>query len=143
VSDARKPAKRGPSESAVMPRGRPKGSIADLAAIARRALDNGAWGVEQLKKIVIYGKRDADKIRALELLFDRGYGKSVDVQVLAHITENSNDPTQLAAISANALEMLSRALVARGGPALPAGEVVDVTPEPAPAALPADEPTDT
>jgi hypothetical protein len=143
-----KPVKSGekkmPNVPAKLPPGRPKGSISELAAYARYKLEGGRKAVEGLLNIAETGKREADRIRAWEVLMDRGFGKSVDVQVLAHITDDQASAREIVGLSANVLEVLSRALnaqQAKGGAALPAGDVVDVTPEPEPA--PADEPTDT
>lgn len=104
--------------------GRPKGSVKELSEYVRYKTQGGRKAIEILYEIASKGKRDADRMRAVELLLDRGFGKSVDIQLLATVT-GTEAGAQLVALNSAVLEALARVSVPR---ALPAGDVVDVTP---------------
>lgn len=91
--------------------GRPVQKIKDLAEYTRIMTENGTLAVQGILSIAQDPKaKHADRLRAWEILQDRGYGKAVDVQVMLALT---NDPTHkdaLAHYSTVTLERLLRQL---------------------------------
>lgn len=102
--------------------GRPAGAIGHLASYTRQLTREGKACIDELWKIATTARRDSDRIRALEVLMDRGFGKTVDVQVLATIT-GTEAASEFNALSNSVLEVLSRAGLATAPAA--SADVVD------------------
>lgn len=123
------------------PRGRPiKGRQLSVAEAARIIVGpGGADALRVLWAIATNPKsRDADRIHAVNSLIDRGYGKAVDVQVLASLTGPTAATSPVAALASGALELLLKQLPA--GVAVAPTDSPSVDPEPK--ALPAPEDSD-
>lgn len=74
--------KRNPNYGGPRPRsGRPKGSFKSVATreekldLAKLARDYTKQGLKEIVRIMKEGESDGVRLRAIEMLFDRGYGK--------------------------------------------------------------------
>lgn len=80
-----------------------------IARYIRTLTDGGAALVEGVLKIAQTAKRDADRLRAYEMLFERLAGKAVDIQAMVHV-HAERDQRPHSEIAAGLLEQLIRQL---------------------------------
>jgi hypothetical protein len=115
------------------------GRLAELVKYINGRTGDGRMSAEVVIEIATNpNNRAADRLRAVEMLWDRTLGKPVDIQATLHVANAQAGAT--GGLAADILESLIRALPV-GDTAAVSGDVVDVTPEPEPTGdIPASDP---